>query len=482
MKNIGKKLSAAVLSFLLLAVLFAGVSCGDESAPASDTTADASVSVPEEDITTDYYDALDKSLDFGGYEFNVISYKSETWDIYIAPESENGEVLNDSAFRRNLEVEDLLNIKIKTTIGDDYEKKFQNMVLSGADDFDLICFWSPGERSGYVSQHLAFDWKQLPYVNLESEWYNQTANAAYSIGSRQYFAVSDFTYTVQQHFRIVSNKDLIKDIGKEQPYQDVFDGTWTFDKMLWYCAGVYSDLDGDQQAGLGDRYGLVLNAAFSAAFPFNAGEIQVTNSDDGFVVNLYSDRIANIVESIVALRANTDVYFNKKQNNDQYKIFDDGNALFKPYGSDPALLRLHEFDIGYLPYPKYDEAQPDYVVWSAGGMMAVPQSVSDIDRTGAIIEALSAASNKYVKDAFVEQYVENKILRDEESTQIYRMMRDKATYDLSYNLDPSGKLSGYAYYSYFMTKNNADAASYYASIKEKVETGYAQLFEEATGE
>lgn len=115
-------------------------------------------------------------------------------------------------------------------------------------------------------------------------------------------------------------------------------------------------------------------------------------------------------------------------------------------------------------------------------MMAVPQSVSDINRTGAIIEALSAASNKYVKDAFVEQYVENKILRDEESTQIYRMMRDRATYDLSYNLDPSGKLSAYAYYSYFMTKNSADVSSYYTSIKEKVETGYAQLFEEAIGE
>lgn len=26
------------------------------------------------------------------------------------------------------------------------------------------------------------------------------------------------------------------------------------------------------------------------------------------------------------------------------------------YGSDPNLLREHEFDIGYIPYPKYDVA------------------------------------------------------------------------------------------------------------------------------
>ena len=68
-------------------------------------------------------------------------------------------------------------------------------------------------------------------MNLESEWYNQTANAAYSIGGRR-ISQYPISPTVQQHFRIVSNKDLIKDIGKEQPYQDVFDGTWTFDKML----------------------------------------------------------------------------------------------------------------------------------------------------------------------------------------------------------------------------------------------------------
>lgn len=56
-----------------------------------------------------------------------------------------------------------------------------------------------------------------------------------------------------------------------------------------------------------------------------------------------------------------------------------------------------EFDFGYLPYPKYDEAQRDYVVWSAGGMMALPATVSDPSRSGAILETLSAASHKYVK-------------------------------------------------------------------------------------
>ena len=101
-----------------------------------------------------------------------------------------------------------------------------------------------------------------------------------------------------------------------------------------------------------------------------------------------------------------------------------------------GVLLLHEidaFDFGYLPYPKYDENQKDYIVWSAGGLLAIPNTASDISRTGAVVEALSAASTKYIKDAFVEKYIEGKVLRDEESVEIYRMMRDLATYDISYN-------------------------------------------------
>ena len=55
----------------------------------------------------------------------------------------------------------------------------------------------------------------------------------------------------------------------------------------------------------------------------------------------------------------------------------------------------------------------------------------------------------------IEQYVEGKILRDEDSKNIYRMMREKAICDLSYNVDPSGQLGEYKYYSKFVNDLNA---------------------------
>ncbi len=466
-------------AFSLAALMLASTACGGSEA-SSETTVATNTTTSAPETEADIYEGL-RDLDFGGYEFSVMTYDdTSVWATYSAPEEETGDVLNDMAYRRNREVEDMLNIAINKVIGGEFnsaESTFRNLVLAGEpEEADLFMFWSPGDRSSFLTEGVTYDWKDVPHVKLESKWYNQTANEAFTIAGTQYFAVSDYTFPIQQHFRMLFNKTLAEDFGVTDIYDSVLDGTWTFDKMLASCKNAYADLDGDGAKSLGDRYGLAVNAAFASAFPLNFGEIQVRNSKDGFELNLFSEKIVSSVEKIVAMNENPDIFVNPVSGNDQYEIFKSGNAIFMTYGSDPAMLRDYEFDFGYIPYPKYDESQEDYVVWSAGGMMAIPASAGNIDRTGAIIEALSAGSNKYVKDAFVEKYIEGKVLRDSESQEIYRMMRDLATYDLSYNIDPSGMLASYAYYSYFMSNGSADVASRYAAIKDSVETAYADLW------
>ena len=268
-------------------------------------------------------------------------------------------------------------------------------------------------------------------------------------------------------------------LGLSYPYEDVYNGTWTFDKMLGYAKDAYADLNGNGQADKDDRYGMAMNPAYIAGFGFNFGELPMTWDEEGYHFNLVSDRIVRIVELMQALPANPDVYFTTS-GNDHYKVFEAGNALFEGYGSDPALLRDLEFDFGYLPYPKLDETD-DYTVWTVGGMMAVPITLSDPSRTGTIVEALSAGSNKYVVDAFIEQYVEGKVLRDEDSKNVYRLMREKAICDLSYNVDPSGTLGEYKYFSKFVNDLNASPASYSASIMKVLNKTYQKMADQMAG-
>lgn len=460
---------------MLLAM--SSVACsGDTAETESQNDTSAQTETAETVPETDYYGNIPDGITFDGYVFNALKYDfSGQWNIYLAPEETTGEVLNDAAYQRNAEVEELLDITVTETIDGNSESSFRTAVMAGeGETYDLLCFWSPGNRSYFLSENLVYDWQALDNMDLTAPWYNQTANTAYNIAGKQYFGVSDYTFPAQQHFRMLFNKELMKDLGKEYPYEAVHNGEWTYDLMLEYTKDVYSDLNGDGQATDADRYGMGLNAHFAAAIPLNSGELPVACGDEGFLINLYSERIVKIVEEVQKTRTNPDFFY--AGGNEHYTLFQEGRALFECFGSSPDLLRDIEFDFGYLPYPKFDETQEDYVVWSAGGMMSVPITLTDPARTGTILEALSAGSSKYVKDAFISQYVENKILRDEDSQIIYRMMRDKATYDVSYNIDPADKLADHKYYRTFFSDTSVSPASYWQSVGTAITTAYEDLY------
>ena len=475
-----KRLLLFALLFGLLLTSCASGNAGEENASGQSAPAPAAEAVPEE-TEFDWYASLPEGTDFGGYTFTAVRYQDSTWNIYIAPGEMTGEVLNDAAYQRTLEAEDLVNVKVEELCNGSYESDFKQVVKAGeSETYDLICFWCPGERASYITGNLVYDWQDLEGLDLEARWYNQSANEAYHLGSKQYFAVSDLTFPVQQHFRILFNKDLMTSMGMDFPYEAVFNGEWTFDRMMGWVKDAYADLNGNGTADKDDRYGIALNPAYTAGFGFNFGELPMSWDEEGYHFNLLSDRIVRIVDLMQAFPSNPDTFFTTS-GNDHYKVFEAGNAIFEGYGSDPVLLRNLEFDFGYLPYPKLDETD-DYTIWTVGGMMAVPITLSDPLRTGTVIEVLSAGSDKYVEDAFIEQYVEGKVLRDEESRSVYRLMREKAIYDLSYNVDPSGTLGEYKYFSKFVTDLSANPASYSQSIMKVLNKSYEKMLKQMNGE
>lgn len=430
-----------------------------------------------EPAETGYYDNIPEDASYNNYEFTVLSYDLGAWNIYITGDETIGDVLNNAAYRRNLEVEEMLDITISELLTNNltYEDLFRQQVLAGDAEFDLCAHFSLGEFSGWIGDNLVYDWTEIPAIDLEAPWYNQSANEAYSIAGKQYFAVSDFTYTVQQHSRILFNKELFDKHQLTYPYEAVFNGEWTFDMMLEYCKDFYQDLNNDSVAGLEDQYGMATSPNFFCIYPESAGEQLARFEDDEMIFNLYSERIVNIIEDINEFYTNPDILMYGKGGNAQYKVFEEGRALFETYSSDPALLRnIEAFDFGYLPYPKYDDTQEIYYSHTYAGLMSIPNVEQDIERTGVIIEALSAASSKYLVDAFIESYIEGKILRDDESIEIYRMLRENAIYEMPVYIDPTGVVGGY--FGTLIQPNAPEISSYYASIKELAETGYEKFF------
>nr|MBQ4319010.1 hypothetical protein [Clostridia bacterium] len=97
-----------------------------------------------------------------------------------------------------------------------------------------------------------------------------------------------------------------------------------------------------------------------------------------------------------------------------------------------GLLRDMEDDFGVTLYPKWDEAQDEYYsrLESGAPVLIVPATASDTSRTGAIIEAMSAASSKTVIPAYYETTLKQKYTRDELSSVMFDMIMETRSYDM----------------------------------------------------
>jgi hypothetical protein len=101
-------------------------------------------------------------------------------------------------------------------------------------------------------------------------------------------------------------------------------------------------------------------------------------------------------------------------------------------------LRGMETDFGILPLPKLDAAQPDYITHMnphTGAGIVIPRTAADLERTGMILEDLSAESRYTLQPAYYELNLQGKFMRDEESREMLDIILANTAYDIGYIYD-----------------------------------------------
>ena len=90
-------------------------------------------------------------------------------------------------------------------------------------------------------------------------------------------------------------------------------------------------------------------------------------------------------------------------------------------------------DFGIIPYPKFDE-EDEYatVINGHAHLIVIPTTVEDVERTGAITEALCAYGSRDVIPAFYDVSLKTKYARDEESEDMMDLIKSSIVYDLGY--------------------------------------------------
>lgn len=429
------KHASKLITILLLVSILA--SCGAQSGTTDTTDVSGDTTAPETTIDMSEIDELPEK-NFGGYEFRILS-RTPGW-CYGAwlVEEETGEVLNDAMYNRNAAIAERFNITFteKTTTKSD---EARTSLMAGDNAYDVIntrCAnaWTWAEEGLLVSTD------DLPYINLNKAYWDDSLNACLSIGGVNYFAIgatnlSSYDYT---HV-LLFNKKMLEDNQLESPYALVKSGKWTMDAFQKLTSDVTNDINGDAVMDDKDAYGIISQPKHILPGMWIGADILTITKDENDIptFNLASDtKFIDVFEKSYAMTWDNDAWYANKlrANNDLTltTIFQEGRGLFMDYTFYYiSTLRDMDADFGIIPYPKYDEKQENYFSRIEGAeFTAIPVTSPDLERTSVILEALACESYQSVVPAYYDIALKTKYTRDDESAQMLDIIFNNRIFDL----------------------------------------------------
>ena len=472
---------------VLAAMLLSCASCGSTETGNDETTKSGGTDTTVGDTTAepteyDKYPLPEKDMD--GFNLRFCNYDDSwlTWTIKtLDVEEENGDKLNDAVYARNRRVEAKYNCQITEELVANPGNSMSGYIMSGDDLYDIIMVHDEAVSSLYCQGYLD-SWDTLEFADTSRSWWDNNANEVFQIGGKQFAAVGDFTLSmVCRGFVMLFNKDMVSDLNLDESLYDmVRDNKWTLDGYASIAKNFVKDLNGDGTMDGNDQY------ATTGAVKLHFGSLvtgcgvkYISTDSEGvpqFAIpgNTYA---FDVFEKIFNIHNGTNIFYNiAKANahdgsNEAITFFKNKQTAFNGTSmKGVANFRDANFDIGILPYPKYDENQENYYILTSGGTVATIPVTLPEDRhenVGIILDSLCRDSQQNLLPTYKEIVLKTKYARDEDSAEMLDIIFGSLTYDLGLSVWPQD-----TYYKYMesylkMTDNFSSTTDKIKSIVEK---------------
>ena len=423
------------LSLSLTSLMACGESAQDApSAPAQTASADtiAETEAAEETEEIVYDDLADN--DFGGASYIIAGLSNRTTTAVTSSEL-NGEVINDAQYNAARAVEERFNVKVsyEDIASDDgaMGTAIKNLVLSGEEKYSVTF----GVDTNQITQALNgmyHNLKNIPQFNWDQPWWIDSTETI-SVGDKSYVASSYLSYFCLYYMRLfVINKSIASDLGLELPYQKVYDGIWYFDDLLNMAQAATADIDGDGSMTDKDRYGISYGALYT--LQSSSGITIIPKDDDNMpYINLDAEQALKYLQKAEPLFLENGYY----GDNSAYgaNFFSSGQSLFCYCNLREVvnIIRNSEIDYGFLPAPKLDELQEDYMTVATDVYWGIPSScVSQLDMIGTVTEALSCQHYNFVRPAFFETTMKTKLSYSEDDSNMLDLVASKLSIDFGF--------------------------------------------------
>ena len=435
-------------------------------------------------------------LDFKGAEFNVLTRTAKKYDVSV--DEQNGEIINDAIYFRNIAVEDRLKIKIKTIDmpgeWDDqtgYIAAIKKSVQSGTGAYDLVSGFQVVMVST-IADGLYRDLNKIEYLDLSKPWWTQKINDEMTVNNKIYLLTGDVSVLMWESiYALMFNKNMVQIHEIPDLYQLVKTGEWTLPKLMEITKDITQDVDGNGKYDKNDLYGFGTMIGNFTDNYYVSLDIPVTKWDENGYPYL-AENSPKMYQAIDLLHS----YFHK--NNSVFTIedpwlsnvmepmfFDDRLMIMPTMLGDIKNMRNMNTDFGILPYPKWDKEQKEYLTSSHGSfnIFGVPEDAKNPDMSGAVLEALCAESSKKVVPAFYETVLKGKFARDEESAEMLDIIRNglSATFGYLYMVPlASGTPGGIGpglIFRITINKSSVDYLSYYEKYENLFNSNLEQIIE-----
>ncbi len=458
-----KRTLSLLLAALLLGAPLAACGSPDEPAPSGETDPVTETLPPEteSDPEPERSFADFPSRNFGGAELRLGD--TEQYDIYLFSyrEEPKGEVLNDALYDAHRNVEEKLNVTIELELFSDPDQ-LSRAVMAGDDSCGIMTGRDLNMGTLALNGYL-LDISRLEPIDFTAPWWPESAVSSYLInGSMLLFSNYMSYYGISRARAWFINKQLCADLGMTVPYEEIFAGTWTLDKLNAMMKAAYADTNGNGETDVGDTLAFVNDGIFLCMQPSMGIDTFVTGGDGKLAFAFDVERASLAVDKLYSMLFETaGVFQDVKEERLDRTVFASGRSLFfyESLGMTETVLRDSNVEYGILCTPKLDETQPDYIAGYTDYLHAVPKTVTDTALVGWGIEALAASGYYTIFPAFRDVCLTNRYTYDRESAKVISLIGEKMYVELAYTF--SAKLANI--FRKLLIDGSTDVASYYAS-------------------
>ena len=370
---------------------------------------------------------------YEGYEFKtlnaIVGYAINT----IVPE-DTTDSLDAAIYARNAYVKESLNITMTDELTSGISGILTALASSGDFEYD-VAFHRADSQAGYAQKGVYLQTNEYEeYLDLSKPWWFTDAmdslvidNTGYLLFSDMHLCYYDSIWTMMfNHDDFINNK-------LDFPYELVRSGNWTVEE-LEKILKVTHIKPGEE------HYGITSHSGYVTALHV-ASDFEIVQQDDEDGLRIFEDE-SYFVDVYTKLR--TAFFGSNGPNKTNFIDYAGGSSAvnsseFQNYQigfvdrfirgmatflsgtvGDMSGTRACEHNYGFVPIPKYESDQEQYVAMIHNGASAcgVFASNPNVERTCTILENLSTYSYRFVKYEYYNVLIQGRSVRDNDSIEM----------------------------------------------------------------